>query len=251
MKDTFQRAMPHVFQIEGGYVDHPKDPGGATNKGITIRTLSAWRGRPVSKGEVKNLSSEEASAIYRAQYWDKISGDKLPAGLDYALFDFAINSGVSRAAKFIQRIVGVKQDGIIGAQTLAAIGRYETLSLINRLCDERLAWLKGLSTWSTFGRGWARRVEHVRETARSFAFVQSPPPPETAPEAHAKAEQSDIALTETLKKPEAWGPLGGVVSAFGALMSGDGPAQWALAAIMVILVLVGVWYFVGRVRREA
>lgn len=253
-KDTFGKAMPHVFQVEGGYADNPKDPGGATNMGITLATLSAWRGHPMTKMQVKNLTKDEAAQIYKAQYWDKVMGDELPAGLDYAVFDFAINSGPARAAKALQKIVGVEPDGIIGAKTITAARKFDTSSLITRYCDDRLAWMRTLGTWSTFGKGWASRVSHVREVALAFAadgLAVPTPRPDEAPTASAPAEQKDVSIAETLKKPEAWGPLAGLVTGFGALASGSGPVQYALAAALVIGVLTGVWFVIRRERAAA
>src|SRR5688572_21931612 len=118
MRSNFEAVLSHEFKEEGGYVDHPKDPGGATNMGITHKTLANWRRISpwwkLDKVEVKNLTRAEASEIYRAKYWDLTQGDKLPAGVDLAVMDFAVNSGPARAAKALQRIVKAKVDGLIG-----------------------------------------------------------------------------------------------------------------------------------------
>ena len=251
MYATLSKAMPHVFKVEGGYVDHPSDPGGATNLGVTIATLRAWRKRSVSKADVKALTKEEATAIYKAQYWDKVMGDELPAGLDYAMFDFGINSGPRRAVEFLQRIVKVKVDGVIGVMTLDAVSRYPVPQLIRRLCDDRLAWLRTLNTWNVFKTGWTRRVEHVRATSLSFAVGS----PKTEPEPQASQPSTPHAvpekkITETLKDPTTWGPLTGVVSGIGSLLSGTGPAQWALAAIMVVGFGVGMYLLVKKLQHE-
>lgn len=160
MKENFDLCHPWVLAHEGGYVNHPKDPGGATNQGITTATYRAYlkrKGLPMT--DVRNLTPEQRDEIYRTQYWDKVMGDDLPDGIDYAIYDFAVNSGPGRAVKFIQRIVGVKEDGVMGLQTLAAIrGVNDRRDLIIRLCEERFRWLKRLKTWGTFGKGWTRRV---------------------------------------------------------------------------------------------
>jgi len=246
---TLAKAMPHVFKVEGGYVDHPRDPGGATNLGVTLATLRAWRKRPVSKADVKALGKTEATAIYKAQYWDKVAGDDLPAGLDYAMFDFGINSGPSRAVKFLQRILGVKVDGVIGAMTLEAVTKHPTVHLIKKLCDERIAWLRRLNTWDTFGKGWTRRIEHVRATALSFVMDQEPPEPK-ASQPSRPADVPEKKITETLKDPATWGPLTGVVSGIGSVLSGTGPAQYALAAIMVIGFAVGMYLLVKKLQKD-
>lgn len=171
MPDAFQRAMVRVFQHEGGYVDHPRDPGGATNMGITRRTLAQWRGVPIRdlpKSEVRDMTKEEAVEIYRARYWDSVRGDELPPGVAFALFDFAVNSGPVRAVKHLQKVVGVPTDGIIGGMTIRAARRMEVADLVNQLQDSRLRFMQGLSIWPTFARGWAKRVESVRREAIAF-----------------------------------------------------------------------------------
>lgn len=181
---TFARIMPHLFGHEGGYVDHKDDPGGATKFGITHKTLAAWRGvKSVTKAQVKALTKSEATNIYQANYWNVVRGDDLPAGVDYAVFDFAINSGPARAAKFLQKIVDVKQDGVIGSITLGAVKAHDPRALVRALCDDRLKWLRTLAGWKTFGKGWERRVTEVRDVAQGLAsgVPESPTPatPET------------------------------------------------------------------------
>jgi len=247
-KGTFAKAMPHVFSEEGGYVDHPKDPGGATNMGITLATLSAWEGGKVSKAEVKALTKSKATDIYRENYWNKVAGDDLPAGVDYAVLDFAIHSGPARAVKMLQKVVGADQDGVIGAKTLAAVRKMAADRIINELCDARLAWLKGLGTFATFGKGWTSRVSRVRSRALAFSRDSAPVP---SPVPQVPTGKSDTSLKEVLKKPEAWGPLGGLITGVGAMADGSGPMQWALALAMVALVGVGLYFFIKRVRKEA
>lgn len=249
--ETFAKALPYVFSEEGGYVDNPKDPGGATNLGITIATLSAWEGRQVSKPEVRSLTKTKASEIYRTNYWDTIRGDDLPAGLDYAMLDFAVNSGPARAVMFLQQIVGVAADGIVGSKTLAAIAKMPVDQIINALCDKRLAWLKTLSGFKTFGRGWQSRIARVRSRALAFARYGKVAPSVVVPVPTAKAVQSDTSLKEVIKKPEAWGPLGALASGVSSMATGNGPMQWALAFAMVVLVGIGIWFFIRRVRAEA
>jgi lysozyme family protein len=158
MKANFAESLELVLEHEGGYVDHPKDPGGATNKGVTQRIYNNFRrSRGRSAQSVMFLEAGEVEAIYKLQYWDAVRGDLLPSGLDYAMFDFAVNSGVSRAVKYLQGIVGVKKDGVIGAMTLGAI--HDVVKTINTLCDWRMSFLRRLPTFLYFGKGWAARVE--------------------------------------------------------------------------------------------
>lgn len=172
---TYDRALQLVLKHEGGYVDHYADPGGATNLGITIGTLSSWLGRPATKAEVKALKVADVAPIYRRGYWDKVRGDDLPAGVDYAVFDAAVNSGPGRGAKWLQRAVLVPADGVIGPETLKAAAAADPAVTINRICDDRLNFLKALPTWKTFGKGWSSRVAGVRAEALKMAAAAKPP----------------------------------------------------------------------------
>lgn len=165
MDRNFKRALPLVLKHEGGFVDHPKDPGGATNKGVTIATFRRYVKANATVADLKRISDEQVATVYYRHYWSAVNAAALPAGLDYAVFDFAVNSGPSRAAKFLQALVGAKQDGRIGPATIEAVAAFETRFLINALCDKRTAFLKRLPTWKTFGKGWTSRVSGVRKTA--------------------------------------------------------------------------------------
>ncbi len=166
---NFTRALELVLAHEGGYADHPKDPGGATNLGITHATLTRWRGRPVSKAEVRALTRSEAGDIYRKQYWDAVRGDALPSGLDLAVFDYAVNSGPARAAKVLQRLVAVTVDGRIGPQTLAALEGRDAGRLIRELSAARRSFLARLDAFAVFGRGWMARVDGTERAALALA----------------------------------------------------------------------------------
>lgn len=171
----FDRALALVLAHEGGYVDHPRDPGGATNRGVTQATLAAHRGRAVSKAEVRALSRAEAAAIYRRGYWDAVRGDDLAPGVDLVVFDLAINSGPTRAAKILQRALGVPEDGAIGPVTLSALARADPGALIAAVTRERLKFLQRLPTWTAFGRGWRRRVAAVEQESRALLRTDAEP----------------------------------------------------------------------------
>ncbi|MEM8956584.1 MAG: glycoside hydrolase family 108 protein [Pseudomonadota bacterium] len=170
--NNFAACMAVVLEHEGGYVDHPDDPGGATNLGITHLTLADWRGKPVSKSDVRALERTEAEEIYRARYWNALNCDGLPPGVDLVLFDFGVNAGPARAARMLQRIVGATVDGQIGPKTLAATARHAPDSLIERFSDDRLASYRRLKHWGSFGRGWTRRTEETRDAALDMARLQ-------------------------------------------------------------------------------
>lgn len=169
MKDNFNRALQLVLVHEGGFVNHPKDPGGATMKGVTLDVFRRHFGVGKTVNDLKNITQEQLARVYRTGYWDKCKCDQLPAGVDYAVFDVAVNSGPGRAARFLQSAVGAKQDGAIGDGTLGKVGSKEPPSIINSICDLRLAFLRGLDTFSTFGKGWTIRVTAVRQQALVMA----------------------------------------------------------------------------------
>lgn len=171
---NFETALAHVFKVEGGYADHPSDPGGATNFGITRATLASWRGKPVSKAEVKALTRAEAASIYRANYWDKVKGDDLPSGVDLAMFDHAVHSGPNRAIRNLQGALRVTVDGIQGPQTAAALNTQPADIVIRAMTSRRMALLERLPTWKTFGRGWTRRVNDTQAAALELAKTIQP-----------------------------------------------------------------------------
>ena len=167
--DRFSECLPIILAHEGGWADHPSDPGGATMKGITIGVFAKWKGRSVTKEELRAISDAEVAAIYRRNYWDRVRAGDMPAGLDLVAFDAAVNSGVGQSAKWVQRALNVKDDGKIGDDTIEAAWRADTRSVISNACDRRLAMLRGLRTWPTFGRGWQLRVDDIRKRALDMA----------------------------------------------------------------------------------
>lgn len=171
MESNFDVCLPLVLKHEGGYVDHPSDPGGATNRGVTKKAWEEWVGREVTKDDIRALTVADVTPFYRKRYWDACKCDRLPSGLDYAVFDVAVNSGTGRAAKFLQSEVGVVADGVIGNLTLSAVNHcpLSTEQLIERICGRRDAFYKGLPTFKDFGRGWLRRNEEVRKKALDMA----------------------------------------------------------------------------------
>lgn len=165
MKENFVDALIHVLKHEGGYVNHPQDPGGMTNLGVTKAVWEEWVGRESNEKEMRSLTPEMVAPLYRRKYWDKIQGDYLPDGVDYAVFDFAVNSGPGRAAKFLQELVGAKPDGAIGPQTLVAVGKKDPKELVIAYNAKRQAFLESLPTFATFGNGWTKRVASVNTEA--------------------------------------------------------------------------------------
>ena len=159
--NSFKQSMSWVFRSEGGYVNNRHDPGGCTNLGITIGTLRKWTGRRISCRDVRRLTKETAMRIYKARYWDRVKGDLLPAGVNYVIFDMAVNAGPKRAIAIAQKVCRVQQDGIIGPVTVAAIRKMNALNFIRMYGKLRLAYYRRLRGWRHFGRGWAKRVKQA------------------------------------------------------------------------------------------
>jgi lysozyme family protein len=162
---NFDRCVTVVLKEEGGFVDNPRDPGGATNMGITLHTLQEARGQPVTVEDLQNLSVAEAESIYRRFYWNAVAGDQLPAGVDMTVFDFAVNGGPGEAVRLLQQCVGCAVDGVMGPATLAAVQAADAKALIEKYSAARDSYYETLPTFSTFGRGWEARVATVEQTS--------------------------------------------------------------------------------------
>lgn len=165
MKANYDKCLETILKHEGGYVNHPKDPGGETNLGVTKRVYEEHGGTK----DMKDLTVEDVAPIYKKSYWDKLKGDEIPAGLDLCVFDFGVNAGPGRAAKYLQSMIGTTPDGGIGPMTLKSLGEYikkkglkETIETYQ---SERQKYYESLSTFATFGKGWTRRVHETTELA--------------------------------------------------------------------------------------
>ncbi len=169
MKGNFESSLQQVLMHEGGWANHSKDPGGATMKGVTLITFRRHFGENKSKDELRAITDEQLNQIYRAGYWDKCHCDELPGGVDYAVFDAAVNSGPGRGAKWLQGAVGAKQDGGIGPKTLAKLKEHNSVHIIDNICDRRVTFRRSSANWDTLGKGWNRRVEGVRSSAIPMA----------------------------------------------------------------------------------
>ena len=146
----FDQCFEKVIGYEGGYTLDPKDPGGETNWGISKRAYPSI--------DIKNLTREGAKEIYKRDYWDRAQCDSLPPTLAFFLFDAAVNSGIGQAIRFLQRAVGVADDGVLGPLTMSCVKRLDNESLCARFLGQRLDFMTRLSTWDYFGKGWARRI---------------------------------------------------------------------------------------------
>lgn len=209
MEKNFERSLLNVLVHEGGFVNHPADPGGATNKGITIATFRKWVKRNGTVEDLKALTKEQAAKVYRAQYWNAVRADELPSGIDYAVFDIAVNSGPSRAIKILQEAVGATIDGKIGPETIAAAQKADPIHTINVITAIRMDFLRSLKTWPTFGKGWSKRVSDVREDALQLTpnVKAAPIPPKPVP---------------VPEKPSVWAAVfAAIVAVLGRLFQGQ------------------------------
>jgi lysozyme family protein len=186
---SYDMALARVLKHEGGYTNHPSDPGGPTNFGITLHDYRRYIKSNGTASDVREMKLADAAKIYRARYWDALRCDQLPAGLDYAVFDYGVNSGTGRAARVMARLLGQAPTGVMTEAAMAGIRSASPQVLIARLCDERLAFLKSLRTWPVFGAGWGRRVSDVRRDALAMAKGAAGRAPAPAPaQANGKGE---------------------------------------------------------------
>ena len=265
VKQTYDKAITEVFEWEGGYTNDAADPGGPTNWGITIFDARMYWKPDATAADVRAMPKSVASEIYVKHYADPVKYDLLPAGVDYAVLDYGINSGISRAAKVLQRISGAPVDGKIGLATVAAARAMDPADLIRRICDERLSFLQNLRTWPVFGKGWGRRVAAVRQTALGMVGKYPLPPmpevPKTAPAPHAsrdvversaKAPEERPGVPSLPKSTTIWGGITAVLSGMGGTIAGffdrlNNPYTLAAFVIIVLVICVGGYFILtGR-----
>ena len=167
MNSNFNKCLELLLAHEGGFVNHPSDPGGMTNLGVTARVWEEWVGHDVDEKQMRALTHADVAPLYKRKYWDACRADELVSGVDYCVFDVAVNSGVGRAVKLLQSVVGATPDGGYGSITSALVKEAEKdpARLIEVYCTKRLEFLQSLKTFSVFGKGWSRRVAEVKEEA--------------------------------------------------------------------------------------
>ena len=168
MQNNFERSLALVLQHEGGYVNHPSDPGGRTNLGVTQRVWEEYVGHPVDEAEMRSLTKEMVAPLYKKNYWDAVRGDQLPCGADYLAFDFAVNAGSFRCVKTIQRALNITADGVIGHVTLKAIQETNAEDFINNFSAAKESFYRSLTTFPTFGKGWLNRVAEGKKAAEEM-----------------------------------------------------------------------------------
>jgi lysozyme family protein len=169
MTKNFRDCLDLVLKSEGGYIDHPKDPGGRTNLGVTQRVWEEWIGHPATEKDMRELTPALVAPMYEMRYWRTSYCEKLPRGLDLLVFSMAVNAGAGRSVKLLQDAIGVLPDGVIGPNTMAKINEANVEVLIDKFSEARTSFYKGLKTFPVFGKGWLSRTESERLEALDMA----------------------------------------------------------------------------------
>ncbi|MER9206830.1 glycoside hydrolase family 108 protein [Mesorhizobium sp. M0771] len=253
-----KESLAKVLAHEGGYSNNKRDPGGPTMKGVTQRVYDAYRkGKGQATRSVKSISTDELNEIYDRQYWDAVKGDQLPDGVDYVLFDGAVNSGPGRSIMFLQQALRPlytgRIDGVMGIGTLTALKAVnDNDALIDRICDARMNFLRHLSTFAVFGKGWSARVREVRAIGISWATGETPQAANFVDGADAKAFAEDAKTAPSTAPADAAIGAGGsglgVTGVLEGLRDQLSPLSYAsewITKIVVVLALVSALLVIG------
>jgi len=168
MLSNWPASLALVLKSEGGFSNHNADSGGMTNLGVTKKAWEAYVGHPVDEAEMRGLTPEIVAPFYKARYWDACKCDELPLGVDYAVFDFAVNAGVSRASKTMQSALGTAADGIVGPATIGVAVNADPDEFLEKFSASKEQFYRGLPTFEPFGKGWLRRVSEVKQIAEGM-----------------------------------------------------------------------------------
>lgn len=251
MAARFKRYMPYLLAHEGGKVDNPRDPGGRTNQGVTQRVYNGYRRRANKPlRDVYMMEPSERDAIYKLQYWSAVSADKLPDGVDYVIFDGAVNSGPVQSIKWCQRALSDagyytgKVDGHMGESTLSAIELHPNHDkLIEAICARRLTFLQALKTWPDFRGGWTKRIKDVKGTGMMFASGErAVPVPDFVKDGNAKGEICDAKAPMSTAPADATASGGVITTTMSTVQDVVAPIQGAsdtAATIYAILAVAG------------
>lgn len=253
MLNNYDSSLKRILVHEGGYSNHPADPGGPTNFGITLADYRKYIKPSGTAADVRTMAVADAAKIYRTRYWDSQQCSALPPGLDYAMFDYGVNSGIGRSGKVLRRLIGMSDStSIVNREVVEAVLKRDTKRLIGAVCDERLAFLKRLKTWPTFGVGWGRRVAEVRTLAlRMMDQDQSSNVIELRPTPPAGANEAAKGMVPEPEVLKAGAGGGLVVIGAGAALTWSGwvSEHEILAALIGVGVLFsasGLVYLVAR-----
>ncbi len=214
---NYPECLRRLLVHEGGYTNDAADPGGPTNYGITIYDYRKYVKPGATAADVKAMKLADAKAIYKAKYWDAMNCDELPSGVDYAVFDYGVNSGVSRALKVLAKFTGKSP-----------------IDTVEAICAERLAFLKRLKTWPVFGAGWGRRVKEVRTYALALASRIEPEKPKAPPD----VAPIPAPKTKPLSKSKTfWASIVAAITTAGSQLF-DILSDWRVWSAIVVLALL-------------
>ncbi len=245
MDASYDDALARLFAHEGGYSHHPADPGGPTKYGITLADYAAFKRRKVTAADVKAMPLADAKAIYRNKYWSALRCSELPAGLDYAVFDYGVNSGIGRAARVLRRLLALPDSSAaINDAVIAAVATRDSAALVAALCDERLRFLKSLRTWPVFGKGWGRRVAEVRAAALAMARGAAA----AAPKASTKGKGAVPPAQPVRQVAAPLAAAGSTVALIDPSLIAAHPVETALIAFAVLVIAAAVIVLLRRRR---
>lgn len=248
---SYDLALTRLLKDEGGYTDHPSDPGGPTNFGITLADARRyWKGNATVE-DVRALPQSVARTIYREHYWNAMRCDELPAGVDYAVFDYGVNSGTGRAGKVLRRVLKLSdRAGMVTDDVIAAAEKHAPRDLVIAICAERLAFLQSLKTFPVFGRGWTMRVNGVRVAASAMAQNRQPA---TVARTASGASSGKAIVPATI--PAGPASAGAVIAAGTATAVATSRLEVAAmvvaAAALTALAIFLIWRWRQRVHQEA
>jgi len=234
MQANFDQALKCVLAHEGGYSNHPSDPGGPTNWGITIHDARMYWKRDADADDVRGMPLDVAKRIYKSKYWDAMRCDELPSGLDYAVMDFGVNSGIGRSIRFLESIAGVPADGKPDDTLIRTVANMPSKPVITELCNKRLVFLRGLKTWPVFGNGWGRRVADVKDAALKMADAVRAPTPTPLRAPKGRSERPDTATKPAVQSKTVWAQIATVLTALGGALT-----DWRVLAVIVVAALAG------------
>ncbi len=245
---SYIEALRRLLVHEGGYSNHPSDPGGPTNFGITIFDYRKYVKPDATAADVRAMKLDEAKTIYRAKYWDAQRCDELPAGVDYAVFDYGVNSGIGRSGKVLRRVLKLPDHtSVVNDAVVASAAAADAKALVVKISEERLRFLQSLRTWDVFGAGWGRRVAEVKQV--SLALAAGAPAPDIA---HENAPGRAVVPVAKSAQQGSAGAIAaaGTAAANQAHSSGAGPEFIAAIVVVTIVALVAAWLFWQQRRQE-
>lgn len=249
---TYDAALARLLVHEGGYSNHPADPGGPTNFGITIDDYRKYVKPDATAADVRAMKVDEAKAIYRSKYWNAQRCDELPAGVDYAVFDYGVNSGIGRSGKVLRRCLKLPDDtSVVTDAVIAAARAANPRQLIAAICDERLRFLQSLRTWSVFGKGWGARVAEVKAFALQLAAGSAAPMP--APSAEAQQAGKGVVPAPKGAQQGSAATIAAAGAAAATQAHQSGAVAGAVAAIVVVAIaaaIAGYAFWHWRQRRQ-